>query len=186
MDGVTQYALAYALSTTAGIRGLLTLAIVSFAAHVGWMHPPEGFAWLGSTQALIALVIVAAVDFVGDKIPVVDHALHVVHVIVKPAAGAILVGSIVHAPSQADLIGLMALGALNAFGVHAASATARGASTAFTGGIANPFLSFFEDVSTVVMLVIAWAAPILAAVVAIVLSFVVVRYAMQAFRQAAA
>ena len=185
MDAVTQYALAYALTTTAGIRGLLTLAVVSFAAHVGWLHPPAGFAWLSSTPALVVLIVIAAVDFVGDKIPMVDHGLHVVHAIVKPAAGAILVGSVVHAPSQVDLVGLMALGALNAFGVHAASATARGASTALTAGVANPFVSFFEDVTTVVMLVIAWATPILAAAIAIVLSVVVVRYAHQAFRQAA-
>jgi hypothetical protein len=64
----------------------------------------------------------------------------------------------------------MGLGALNALGVHTASATARGASTAMTVGVANPVLSFAEDGIAVVTVVAAFAAPFLAAFFAVLIT----------------
>jgi len=76
MEASTQYALAYALTTSAGLRGVLTLAAASLSIHAGIFHPPSGFAWLGSTPVTIALVAVAALEFVADKVPLVDHLMH--------------------------------------------------------------------------------------------------------------
>jgi hypothetical protein len=125
---------------------------------------------------------VALLDVVGDKIPFLDHVLHAAHVIVKPAAAAILVGGIVHPHSTEQLLALMALGALNALGIHAASATARGASTMTTAGIANPFLSLFEDALSIAMLVIAFVAPYLAAAVALLLTLAIIALVVRARR----
>lgn len=174
MDATTQYALAYALTTTAGIRGLLALAAVSLAAHFGFLHPPQGFAWLGSWQVSGVLTGVAALDFVADKVPLLDHALHALHVVVKPAAAAIIVGGVVHPHSDAQLLALMVAGALLALGVHAASATVRGASTVTTGGIGNPFVSLFEDAVSAVLIVAAFLAPYLAAAGALFITLSIV------------
>lgn len=174
MDAPTQYALAYALTTGAGLRGLLLLAAFSVAAHFGWVSPPADFAWLGSGGVTVGLCIVAFLDLIADKIPVVDHGLHLIHVVIKPAAAAILVAGIVHPPSHAVLLGLMALGALNALGVHAAVASARAASTATTVGVANPVLSLGEDVGAVGLSVLAVALPYVGAAVAAVLLGIVV------------
>lgn len=177
MDAAAQYALAYALSTSAGLRGILTLAIVSIAVHLGVLHPPAAFAWLGSNPVTLALCAVALVEILGDKIPVVDHAFHAVQTILKPAAAAILVGGIVHTQNSPELYALMALGALNALGVHAASAATRGASTALTAGIANPAISLLEDGVAAVMIGLAFLAPLLAAGLAVLLTVLVVRAA---------
>jgi len=182
MDAAAQYALAYALTTSAGLRGLLTLAAVSIAVHFGVLHAPDAFAWLGSTTVTIVLVVVAAADFVGDKIPVVDHLLHAVNLIVKPAAAAILVGGAVHPHSTGELVTLMVLGALNALGIAGASAAIRGTSTAATAGVANPFVSLFEDAVAGVTIVLGFVAPLVAAALALVLSWIVVRLALQAWR----
>lgn len=171
MDGATQYALAFALTTSAGLRGVLTLAVASLAVHLGFLHPPEAFAWLGSTTVTIALGAVAALDFAGDKFPVIDHAFHAVNIVVKPLCAAILVGGTLHPHSQGALVALMALGVFNALGIHAASATVRGASTATTGGLANPVISSVEDVGSIAMLVIAFVAPLVGAALAVVLAF---------------
>lgn len=167
MDTLTQYALAYALTTSAGLRALVPLAALSVAAHFGFFHPPSMFAWLGGTGVSVALVGVALLDLLADKIPFVDHALHVVHIVVKPAAAAILVGGLVHTPSHSAVVGLMILGALNALGVHAAVAGMRGFSTATTGGIANPVASLSEDIGSLMLVLAAWLAPILAAALAL-------------------
>lgn len=177
MDAAAQYALAYALSTSAGLRGILTLAVVSIAVHLGLLHPPAAFAWLGSNPVTLALGAVALVEVLGDKIPVVDHAFHALQTILKPAAAAILVGGIVHTQNALELYALMALGALNALGVHAASAATRGASTALTAGIANPAISLLEDGVAALMIAFAFLAPLLAAALAILLTLLIVRTA---------
>jgi hypothetical protein len=182
MDTAAQYALAYALTTSAGLRGLLTLAVVSVAIHLGVLHPPAAFAWLGSNAVTLALVAVALVEILGDKVPLIDHLFHALQTIVKPAAAAILVGGIVHTQNSPELYGLMALGALNALGVHAASAAARGASTALTGGVANPVISLAEDSMSVTMIAFAFLAPLFAAILAILLSYFILRAARKIWR----
>src|SRR3984893_6661392 len=113
MDATGQFALAYALTTTAGLRGFLTLFAASVAAHYHWIHPSGAFAWLASDTATVILGIFALVELIADKIPAVDHALHAVSFAARPLAGAILVGGTIHTENAGMLYTLMTLGALN-------------------------------------------------------------------------
>lgn len=167
MDTSTEYALAYALTTTAGLRGFLALLVASLAAHAGWIHLNAPYAWLGSDAASIVLAVFAVLEILADKVPVIDNALHVLYFVVRPAAAAILVGGTVHAPNQGELIGLMVLGALNAFVVHGASAATRAASTATTFGVANSALSVGEDVVALGGSALAIVMPVVAAILAL-------------------
>ncbi|MEO6989884.1 MAG: DUF4126 domain-containing protein [Candidatus Baltobacteraceae bacterium] len=165
-----QFASAYALTTSIGLRPFLTLALASLAMHFGYLHPSHPFAYLGTDGATVVLAVLAILEFAGDKVPAVDNALHVVHFAIKPVAAAILVGSALPDTSGTGAYAAMGLGALNALGVHTASATARGASTAMTVGVANPVLSFAEDGMAVVTVVAAFAAPFLAAFFAVLIT----------------
>lgn len=167
LDSSGQFALAYALTTTAGLRGFLTLFAASVAAHYGWIHPAGSFAWLGSTSTTVILGIFSLLEFGADKIPVVDHALHAVSFAVRPLAAAILVGGTVHTSNAGELYGLMGLGALNALVVHSSSASARAASTMTTLGAANPAMSLGEDVLSIAGIVLAFLHPFLAAILAL-------------------
>jgi uncharacterized membrane protein len=175
MDTAAQYALAYALTTTTGIRALLPLALVSIAAHFGYIHTPPEFHWLGSTNVTVIIIAMAAVEILADKIPLIDHALHFVQIVTKPAAAAILVGGTAHPQSHDALIALMVLGALNALGVHAFTSSVRVASTATTAGLANPLLSVMEDVSVVFLSVLAFVTPFIAAVLCLIVVVVLFR-----------
>ncbi len=170
----SQFATAYALSTSVGLRPFLTLALAALAIHFGYLHPVMRFDFLGSDGAAIVLGILALIEFFADKVPYVDHMVHVLHFAAKPIAAAVLVGSIIPDGSTPDLAttGLMALGAANALGVHGGVAALRGASTATTGGLGNPVLSLIEDVIAVVGVVIAFVAPFLGAALAVVLTIV--------------
>lgn len=168
MDAATQYALAYALTTTAGLRGFLTLFAAAAAAHFHIIHPSLGFAWLGSDGAVIVLGVFALLEIAADKLPAIDHALHAVSFAVRPAAAAILVGGTVNTGSPAELYALMAAGALNALVVHSSSATARAASSATTFGAANPVISIVEDIIAIGGIIVAFAYPILAAILALI------------------
>ncbi|MBV8172267.1 MAG: DUF4126 domain-containing protein [Candidatus Eremiobacteraeota bacterium] len=168
MDAATQYALAYALTTTAGLRGFLTLFAASVAAHYHVIHPSPAFLWLGDTGTVIVLGVFALLELAADKLPVLDHALHAVSFAARPVAAAILVGGTVNTSSPGELAGLMVAGALNTLVVHTSSATARAASSATTLGIANPALSIIEDVIAIGGLILSFAAPILAAILALI------------------
>ncbi len=169
MDAGTQYALAYALTTTAGLRGFLTLFAASVAAHYHWIHPSAGFLWLGASGTVVVLGIFALIELVADKVPWLDNALHTIAFAVRPVAAAILVGGTIDTSNSGALYGLMAAGALNALVVHGTSAAARATSTATTLGAANPALSVLEDLIAFAGLIVAFAYPILAAVLSLLL-----------------
>ena len=183
MDAVAQYALAYALTTSAGVRALLPLAAVSFAAHAGWIHPSAGFAWLGHGLVMWILIAVAVLEMLADKVPLVDHALHFVQIASKPAAAAILVGGTTHPHDNAELIALMVAGGLDALGIHGAVAATRAASTVGTAGIANPFLSVVEDVGAVGAVILAFVVPVVAALLALIATIVLVIVARLVYRR---
>jgi Domain of unknown function (DUF4126) len=174
MDPAT-FATAYTLSTSIGIRPFLTLAFASLAMHLGFLHPSPAFAYLGSGGATWLLAGLALIEFVGDKIPVVDHTLHVIHFATKPVAAALLVGSAVSGGGSPDVVTglLMGVGALNALGVHAGVTALRGASTATTLGVANPFISLGEDIAVVFATMLAVFVPFVGALLAIALTMVI-------------
>ena len=166
------FATAYALSTSIGLRPFLTLAFASLAMHLGYLHPSPAFSYLGSDGATWLLFGLAAVEFVGDKVPAVDHTLHVLHFATKPIAAALLVGSALPSGGAPDATSyaLMSLGALNALGVHSGVAALRAGSTATTLGVANPFLSLIEDVLAICATVLALIAPFAGALLALLLT----------------
>ncbi len=186
MDAASEYALAYALTTTAGVRALLALAAVSIAAHFHVIHPPEAFAWLAAPLAMWLLGGLAVVEILADKVPLLDHLLHVGQVALKPAAAAVLVGGTLNPPSHEALITLMVLGALNALGVHAAIAAVRGASTVTTGGAGNPVVSTAEDAGSIGSLVVSFVAPFVAALLAICFTIALIALARTAYVRARA
>jgi uncharacterized membrane protein len=183
MDAASQYAFAYAMTGTAGVRALLALAAASAATHMGIIHPSAQFAWLGSMHAMLTLAVLALVEIAADKIPLLDHAMHVVGTIVRPAAGAVLAGGFLREQPIGILIPLMALGALNAFGVHAAVASIRGMSTVMTGGLANPAISVSEDAGSLIAIALAIFMPLLAACFVLILMLLLYRLARFAYRR---
>ena len=169
MDAAT-FATAYALSTSIGLRPFLTLALAALAMHFGYLHVAPAFAGLGSDGAAWVFCGLAVLEFAGDKIPAVDHLLHAVHFGIKPIAAAILVGGALGSVAgSADGVTYAAMGvaALNALGVHTGVTALRGASSAMTLGVANPFVSLFEDALSFGITVLAIALPFIGAAVAV-------------------
>jgi hypothetical protein len=173
----TTFATAYALSTSIGLRPFLTLAIAALAIHFGYLHVSPAFAFLGADGTSWLFAGLAVLEFVGDKIPAVDHVLHVLHFGVKPIAAAILVGGAVGtAADPNDAMTYVAMGAagLNALGIHTGVTALRGASSAMTLGLANPVLSLVEDVVTVGATLLAFVAPFVGAALALAIGVFVI------------
>ena len=166
------------LAASAGLRTFLPLLLISLAARFNLFgfEPNGAMEWLGSWPALAALSIATVAEFIGDKIPMVDHALSAVGTVSRPAAGAIAAASAFHLadPSTAAIAGLI-VGAPTAFAFHTAQTGTRVASTATTAGFGNPLVSLVEDVLAVFTVLIAFLAPILIPIVAAVVLYAVWR-----------
>ena len=183
MDPST-FSTAYGLSTSIGLRPFLTLALASLAMHFGYLHPSHAFAFLGTNGATWLLAGLAVVEFAGDKIPVVDHLMHAVHFAVKPVAAAILVGGVTSGVSSDGGTGIaMGLAALNAIGIHTGVATMRGATTAMTLGVGNPFISVAEDVLAVIAALLSILLPFAGAALAIIVTLCIVLVARSVIRE---
>jgi len=133
---------------------------------MGWGGVPEVF---GRTEFMVIAAILAAIEFVVDKIPYIDNVWDAVHTVVRPlgaaAIGALLTGestSVVTAISAVISGGL----ALNA---HAAKASTRVAVNASPEPVSNIVLSLFEDLSVAGLMALAIAFPVVTTVVVIVL-----------------
>src|SRR5262245_44477722 len=172
-DALPTIALAIALAACAGLRAWLPLLLAGTLSRLGLLTLGSSFAFLGSNKALLLFGIATVIELVGDKFPAVDHALDLIGTPLRPAAGALLAASVlgqISDPLTALALGT-ALGAPAALVPHAAKTALRTASTAFTAGIANPFLSFLEDGLTLVLFLVAVVVPILVVALLLTVTF---------------
>ena len=167
MATVTEFlpalALAIALAASAGLRAWLPLLLASGLARLGVLDLGPSFQFLASNKALLLFGIATAIELIGDKIPAVDHALDLIGTPLRPAAGALLAASVlgtVSDPLTSIVLGT-AVGAPSALVPHAAKSALRAASTATTGGLANPLLSLVEDGISIALFVLAVLVPVL-------------------------
>ncbi len=111
------------------------------------------------------------IDLVGDKIPGIDHLLHVIGVALHPVAGALLFAGQAGVGSDLPMVVSLLGGAALAGGLHGLRATVRPAVTAGTAGTGNALVSAGEDVLSAVLTVLALVLPVLA--VALLIAVVV-------------
>jgi hypothetical protein len=162
VEWVPAIALAIALAATAGIRAWLPLFLAGLLTRAGWLELGASFTFLASTRALVILAVASALEILGDKIPAVDHALDTLGTPLKLGAGALLAAAAfgtVTDPLTSTLLGV-AVGAPTALVPHAAKSLVRVASTAATGGLANPVLSLLEDLVTLAAFALAVLVPL--------------------------
>jgi hypothetical protein len=102
-------------------------------------------------------------------VPAVDHVLHAIGTVVAPVSGAVLFSGQTGVDTDLPTLAAVVLGAGTAETVHAGRAAVRPLSTAGTGGIGNPVLSLIEDAGSALLVVLAFAVPVLALLVVVAL-----------------
>ena len=168
---------AFGLSGAAGLNAWLPLLASALLARFDVVELAAPFDDLSSTPALVLLAVLTTADFVGDKIPLVDHALHLVGTVVAPASGALLFTGQTGLETDLPTLAAVLLGGVTAGSVHAGRTAVRPVSTAATGGVGNPVLSLGEDLGSLALVVVAFVLPLLAVllVLALAVSFVSLR-----------
>jgi hypothetical protein len=167
--GATQWVLALllgvSLAASTGLNVFLPLLLLSLAGrfHVGDVTLGGSFAWLSSDAAIIALSVATVVEIVADKVPALDHLLHVVATVAKPVAGALAASAAMGGTmdlTTAAVVGLI-IGAPISLGMHTVKFSTRVLSSSTTAGFANPFVSFVEDILSAVLSLIGIFLPLL-------------------------
>lgn len=153
---------AFGLSGAAGLNAWLPLLATAALDKLDAIELAEPFGQLSSTGGLIAIAVLFALDFAGDKVPAVDHVLHGLGTAIAPASGALLFVGQTGIETEIPTSIAIVLGALTAGSIHVGRASLRPASTATTGGAGNPVLSFIEDVISAFLTLVALLLPVLA------------------------
>jgi Domain of unknown function (DUF4126) len=165
---------AFGLSGAAGLNAWIPLLAAGLLDRAGQLQLAEPYDALATTPGLIVLGVFFVLDFLGDKVPAVDHVLHAIGSVVHPASGAILFAGSAETPTDIPSIVLFALGAVTAGSLHATRATVRPASTTLTAGAGNPVLSLAEDAASVVLSILAVLAPLVGVLLLLVVVAVAV------------
>ncbi|OCA79571.1 hypothetical protein BBH99_05765 [Chryseobacterium contaminans] len=172
------------LSAATGFRVFLPMFAVSLASYFHWIPMSESFEWLAGLPALITTGIATVVEILAYYVPFVDHLLDTVSIPMATVAGSILFAS-----QFAELgtfpqwaLALIAGGGTAAT-ISSGFAGIRAASTATTGGLGNSVVGTTETAGAGIMAVLAMAAPIIAAILAILLLVVVIVYGRKAWRK---
>jgi hypothetical protein len=165
---------AFGLSAAAGLNAWLPLFGAALAQRLELVELAQPFDDLSGTGALTVLGVLTLADFIGDKIPAVDHVLHAVGTVVAPVSGAALFAGQTGAETDLPTLAAIVLGGATAESIHAGRATLRPLSTATTAGIGNPVLSLLEDVGSLGLTVVAFALPVLALVMVLGLVLTIV------------
>jgi Domain of unknown function (DUF4126) len=160
------------LAASAGLNAYIPLVVMGLLARfTDTINLPHGWNWLSNGWVLAILTVLLAIEVVADKVPIVDHVNDVVQTVVRPTAGGIVFGA--GSSSQTATVTdpgtffgshqwvPIAAGVLIAFSVHGVKAAARPVINATTAGFGAPVASTAEDVSSIVMSLLAILLPIL-------------------------
>ncbi len=164
---IVAYFTALGLATAAGLNAWIPLLATGLLARWTDVIDLDGtWASLEDTAVLIALAGVAVLDFVGDKVPGVDHVLHGAGTVIAPVTGVVAAlassSALDVSPALMTIIGLVA-----AETSHGTRMAIRPFSTATTAGAGNPVLSLIEDVVSFGLSFVAILLPVLAALIVV-------------------
>ncbi|MGM9485370.1 DUF4126 domain-containing protein [Roseateles sp. NT4] len=163
LDALQLLALAAALGWASGLRLYLTVLLVGIAGHWGWIALPPGLQVLASPLVMGAAAVLTCIEFLADKVPLVDSAWDALHTLIRIPAGAALVAGLVSGwagdHGQAwGVVAALAGGGLAAT-AHAAKASTRAAANTSPEPFSNIGLSLLGDVAVPTMLWLAVAHP---------------------------
>ncbi|MET7424090.1 DUF4126 domain-containing protein [Dactylosporangium sp. NPDC005555] len=160
------------LATSAGLNAYIPLlAIGVLARYTDLITLPGNWSWMENGWTLAIVAVLLAIEFVADKVPVVDHVNDVIQTFVRPTAGGLAFG----AASSSETVTVtdpgsffssnqwvpIVVGGAISLGVHGMKAAARPVINASTAGFGAPVASTIEDIAAVSMSLVAIILPVL-------------------------
>lgn len=155
------------------------LAIGLLSRFTELVQLPGPWIWLEHPASLVVLAVLLAVEVVADKVPAVDSANDVLQTAIRPAAGGMVfaAGAGSQTVAVADPADIFAggawvpvlIGVLIALTTHTTKAVSRPLVNVSTAGAGAPVVSTAEDAGSAALVGVAVFAPVLVAVLLVIL-----------------
>ncbi|MFD2725868.1 DUF4126 domain-containing protein [Hyunsoonleella rubra] len=173
-ETIISICLGIGLAASVGFRVFLPLFALSLASYFSVWQLNASWEWLVSIPALITLGVATLVEIFAYFIPYVDNLLDSIAVPLAAIAGTAVVLSTAADMSPVVTWALAIIaGGGTAAAIAGGSGTTRLASTATTGGLANPVVSTVETGTSVVMSVISIFLPVVAIILVALILFII-------------
>ena len=180
---IVDFGTPFGLAFASGLNAYLPL--LAYALSVRWLHlytVNPRFAFITQSWYIAALAILTLLDFVADKIPLIDHVWNAIHTFVRPIAGAfvavvasshalpvtylatvtsysgpgVMIAALSAIPITAvSLLVILIVGGMLAALSHLTKSTTRLVSTLATAGLLNWVLSLAEDVLVLIVILLS-------------------------------
>jgi len=149
LDTAQLVALAAALGWASGVRLYAVVFLTGLAGALGWVPLPPGLRILQTPLVLWASGFMLVMEFLADKIPLVDSLWDAVHTVIRIPAGAALAAGVFSGTLGGDhaswaLVAALAGGTLAA-AAHTTKATTRAAVNTSPEPFSNLGVSLLED-----------------------------------------
>ena len=171
MDPLATLGLGMGSAWLSGFNLYATVLTLGLLQRFHLVELPGGLDFLSRGWVLGVAAALYVIEFVADKIPMVDSVWDAIHTFIRVPAGAVLAASaFAHFDPAVRAIALLAGGTL-ALGSHGTKATVRATANASPEPFSNIVLSVIEDLFTVALAALAAFHPII--ILIVVLVFVV-------------
>jgi len=156
-----------ATSFAAGLNVYATVVTLGLLGRAGWVELPGALSSLTNWWVLAGCGVMLAIEFVADKVPIIDLVWNVVQTAVRVPAGALIAYAAATplSPNEQLLAGLA--GAAITLVAHSGKLAMRTAVSASPEPATNIALSLAEDVFAIGLTWFATSHPYLAATLAI-------------------
>lgn len=158
--------LVFANGWASGINPYLVVLLTGLSGRLANVDVPDA---LLRNDVLIIAAVLAAIDFIADKVAYVDSTWDAVNTVIRPAAGAAIALLISGDASSLQQAALMATGGTTALASHSVKAGLRLAVNTSPEPASNILVSLSEDILVTAIVLLAIAVPWLAAALALVL-----------------
>lgn len=185
LDTLLSIALGVGLAAAVGLRIFLPLLVMGVAAAAGHLELAPSFAWLASTPALVMLAVATVLEVLAYYVPGVDNLLDAIATPAAIAAGAIAAAAVmVDLPPIVKWTTAVIAGGGVAGLTQGMTALLRAKSTALTGGLGNGAVATGELGGSIVLAVLAIAAPVIAVGLVVLIIWLAVRLTRRLLRPA--
>ena len=148
-------------SFAAGINLYATVAIVGLASRYHWVDLPQQYRVFDNDWIIGLALLLYVVEFVADKIPIVDSTWDVIHTFIRIPAGAVLAAATFGDFDKSVQVIAFLLGGGLALTSHGTKAATRAVINMSPEPVSNIVASTLEDVLAVVSVVFALFYPVL-------------------------
>ena len=161
MDFISTLAVSMGASWVSGINVYATVATLGLLSRFAHLKLPGELDVLTSWWVIGIALFLFVVEFIADKIPVVDSAWDVIHTFIRIPAGAVLAATAFGDFDKSVQVVAFLLGGGLALSSHGTKAAARAVINTSPEPVSNIVVSLAEDVLVVVSILLAVFLPVL-------------------------